>query len=234
MCRLRGKLEAMSAPELDRLELNALSVFPLPNATLFPGALLPLHVFEARYRDLVRDALSGSKTFAIARLKPGFETDYEGRPPVFEVCGAGRIVEHVAHRDGRYHLLLRGISRVRIVREHPPASLYRVVSGEVIDDLPVDPALGSALERKIHELWTALGPELPEVLRDLGEVTRGADGPGAFADRVAAVMAGDAELGQALLSEADPGERLRMIAERLQSMSDSLTPASRSAASRLN
>lgn len=224
----------MSAPELDRLELNALSVFPLPNATLFPGALLPLHVFEARYRDLVRDALSGSKTFAIARLKPGFEADYEGRPPVFEVCGAGRIVEHVAHRDGRYHLLLRGVSRVRIVRELPPASLYRVVCGEVIDDLPVDQALGSALERKIHELWSVLAPELPEVLRDLGEVTQGAEGSGAFADRVAAVMAGDAEFGQVLLSEADPCERLRMIAERLQTLSDSLTPTSRSGASRLN
>lgn len=224
----------MAATELDPLELNALSVFPLPNATLFPGALLPLHVFEARYRDLVRDALSGSKTFAIARLKPGFETDYEGRPPVFEVCGAGRIVEHVAHNDGRYHLLLRGVSRVRIVRELPPATPYRVVSGEVIDDLPLDRALGSALERKIHELWSVLAPELPEVLRDLGDVTHGAEGSGAFADRVAAVMAGDAELGQALLSEADPCERLRMITERLQTLSDSLTPVSRAGVSRLN
>jgi len=224
----------MAATELDPLELNALSVFPLPNATLFPGALLPLHVFEARYRDLVRDALAGSKTFAIARLKPGFETDYEGRPPVFEVCGAGRIVEHVAHDDGRYHLLLRGVSRVRIVRELPPATPYRVVSGEVIDDLPLDPVLGSALERKIHELWSVLAPELPEVLRDLGDVTQGAEGSGAFADRVAAVMAGDAELGQALLSEADPCERLRMIAERLQTLSDSLTPVSRAGVSRLN
>ena len=224
----------MAATELDPLELNALSVFPLPNATLFPGALLPLHVFEARYRDLVRDALAGSKTFAIARLKPGFETDYEGRPPVFEVCGAGRIVEHVAHNDGRYHLLLRGVSRVRIVRELPPATPYRVVSGEVIDDLPLDRALGSALERKIHELWSVLAPELPEVLRDLGDVTHGAEGSGAFADRVAAVMAGDAELGQALLSEADPCERLRMITERLLTLSDSLTPVSRTGVSRLN
>jgi Lon protease-like protein len=218
----------MSETELDTLELNALSVFPLPNAALFPGAVLPLHVFEARYRDLVRDALSGSKTLAIARLKPGFESDYEGRPPVHEVCGVGRIIEHVAHRDGRYHILLRGISRVRIVRELPPATLYRVVSGELIGDLPVNPALGSALEQKIHQLWSTLGPELPDVLRDLGEVTHGAEGAGAFADRVAAVMAGDAELGQTLLAEPDPCERLRMIAERLQTLTDSFTPVSRS------
>lgn len=227
-------MPAMSVTELDALELNALSVFPLPNASLFPGALLPLHVFEARYRDLIRDALSGSKMLAIARLKPGFEVDYEGRPPVFDVCGAGRIVEHVAHQDGRYHILLRGISRVRILGELPPATLYRVVRGEVIDDLPADPALGSALEKKIHQLWTVLAPELPEVLRDLVEVTRGAEGVGGFADRVAAVMAGDADLGQALLSEPDPCERLRIIVERLQTLTDSLTPASRSGVSPLN
>jgi len=225
---------AMSEAALDALELNALSVFPLPNASLFPGALLPLHVFEARYRDLIRDALAGSKTLAIARLKPGFEADYEGRPPVFEVCGAGRIVEHVAHPDGRYHVLLRGISRVRILGELPPATLYRVVRGEVIDDLPVDPALGSALERKISQLWTVLSPELPEVLRDLNEVTQGVEGIGAFADRVAAVMAGDAELGQVLLAEPDPCERLQIIAERLQTLSDSLTPTSRSGVSLFN
>jgi hypothetical protein len=224
----------MSDTELDAHELNALSVFPLPNGALFPGTLLPLHVFEARYRDLIRDALAGSKTLAIARLKPGFEADYEGRPPVFDVCGAGRIVEHVAHKDGRYHILLRGISRVRILGELPPATLYRVVRGEVIDDLPVDPALGSALERKISQLWTALAPELPEVLRDLNEVTQGVECTGAFADRVAAVMAGDAELGQALMSEPDPCARLQIIAERLQTLSDSLTPNARSGVSSLN
>jgi len=227
-------MPAMSVTELDLLELNALSVFPLPNAALFPGALLPLHVFEARYRDLIRDALSGSKTLAIARLKPGFESDYEGRPPVFDVCGAGRIVEHVAHPDGRYHILLRGISRVRILGELPPATLYRVVRGEVIDDLATDPALAAALEQKIYQLWTVLAPELPEVLRDLNEVTAGAEGAGAFADRVAAVMASDADFGQALLSEPDPCERLRVIAERLQTLTDSLTPSSRSGVSRLN
>ena len=58
-------------------DLAALSIFPLPDATLFPGVPLPLHVFEPRYRALVRDALASSKVLAVARLKPGFESDYE-------------------------------------------------------------------------------------------------------------------------------------------------------------
>jgi Lon protease-like protein len=209
---------------LDQRELAALSIFPLPNATLFPGALLPLHVFEPRYRELVRAALADTKTLAVARLRPGFEHDYDGRPPVFDVCGVGRIVEHVAHDDGRYDILLHGLARVRIVAEHPPLQPYRVVRGEALEDAPVDAPLVMALELKVRELWTALAPAFPEPLRALDEIARGAEGASAFSDRVAAVMAGDAELAQTLLSETDPCERLRLIAERLQRAKDSMPP----------
>jgi Lon protease-like protein len=215
----------MVADMLSEADARALSIFPLPAATLLPGALLPLHVFEQRYRELVRDALAGTKTLAVARLRPGFESDYEGRPPVFDVCGAGRIIEHAEHRDGRYDILLVGLARVRIVSELPPAQRYRVVRGEIMRDLPLDAAIASALESTIRTLWAKLGPELPEALRDLGEVTRGVEDAAAFADRLGAVLAGDAELGQTLLSEADPAERLRLIAERLQAQLDSLAPS---------
>jgi len=220
----------MAADPLSAEEVRALSIFPLPAATLFPGAFLPLHVFERRYRDLVRDALAETKTLAVARLKPGFESDYEGRPPVYDVCGAGRIVEHREHRDGRYDILLEGLERVRIVRELPQATLYRVVCAEVIEDTALDTGIGAALETKIRELWTALAPELPESLRDLAAVTRGVEGAGRFADRLGAVLAGDAELGQTLLSEPDPCERLRVIAERLQVQVDALEPPPKSRA----
>jgi Lon protease-like protein len=222
---LRDKMWPMVADMLSEADARALAIFPLPAATLLPGALLPLHVFEQRYRELVRDALAGTKTLAVARLRPGFESDYEGRPPVFDVCGAGRIIEHAEHRDGRYDILLVGLARVRIVSELPPAQRYRVVRGEIMRDLPLDAAVATALESTIRTLWAKLAPELPEGLRDLGEVTRGVEDAAAFADRLGAVLAGDAELGQTLLSEADPAERLRLIAERLQAQLDSLAPS---------
>ncbi len=212
---------------LESHELAALSIFPLPASALFPGGLLPLHVFEPRYRDLVRDALVGSKILAVARLKPGFESDYQGRPPVFDVCGAGRILEHVEHEDGRYDILMQGIARVRILSELPAATSYRVVRGEVVADLPVDMALGSAFTVQIHSLWRALAPRLPENMRDLSAVTHGTADAGAYADRLAAVLVDDGDLRQVLLSEPDPCERLRLIAERLQGLSDSLAPKSR-------
>ena len=83
----------MSLFRLSEQDLAALPVFPLPNVVLFPEAILPLHVFEPRYRELVREVLSGRKLMAVARLKPGFEDDYEGRPPVFDVCGVGQQEE---------------------------------------------------------------------------------------------------------------------------------------------
>ena len=70
--------------------LAALPIFPLPNCVLLPGGLLPLHVFEPRYRELTRDCLSGTQLMAIARLRPGYEQTYYGRPPVYERCGVGR------------------------------------------------------------------------------------------------------------------------------------------------
>jgi Lon protease-like protein len=224
----------MAPDTLSPADLAALSIFPLPEAALFPGTLLPLHVFEARYRKLVRDALSGSKTLAVARLKPGFESDYEGRPPVFDVCGAGRIIQHSELPDGRFHVMLRGIARVRIVRELPAVELYRVVHAELVSDLPVDAGLGSALETEVASLWRTLAPELPEPLRDLREVTRDALGAGAFADRVAALIAADPETSQALIAEPDPSERLRLIIEELHGAVAALALASPAPKTRLN
>lgn len=224
----------MAAESLAPADLAALSIFPLPDATLFPGAPLPLHVFEARYRALVRDALAGSKVLAVARLKPGFESDYEGRPPVYDVCGAGRILEHVELPDGRFHIMLRGVARVRILRELPPAQSYRVVRAELVEDLPVDAALSGALEQEIAALWRVLAPELPEAVQDFAEVTRGVADPGSFADRVASIVAGDAASSQALIAEPDPCERLRVIIERLHAAVDSLGLRASSAKNGLN
>jgi Lon protease-like protein len=227
-------MTSMAPAALSEDELRALSIFPLPNAALFPGALLPLHVFEQRYRDLVADALAGSGALAIAQLEPGFEGDYEGRPPVHEICGAGRIVEHVVREGGRYDILVYGLARVRIRAELPPAARYRVVRAEVMHDLPVDPRLASALEVKIRDLWTKLGPRLPAPVRDLGELMRGVEGAGGFADRLAALMRSDGETAQSLLDEQDPCERLRLIATQLDALVESLSGAGPPGSSRWN
>lgn len=227
-------MPAMSLKALEDLDLAALPIFPLPGAALFPGTVLPLHVFEPRYRELTRDALAGRKIFAVARLKPGFETRYEGRPAVFDTCGAGRIIDHVRYADGRFDISLLGLSRVRILNELPSDRSYRLVRAECVQDLPADAALAAALQAKISALWQVLAPRLPEALRDLRALTRGVETAGAFADRLAAMMAGDPDTAQRLLSEPDPCERLVVLAERLQALSSAVGPASGRSNTELN
>jgi Lon protease-like protein len=146
---------------LEREDLAALPIFPLPDAALFPGTMLPLHVFEPRYRELARDTIAGRGVLAVARLQPGFERNYAGRPPVFEVCGVGRIVDHRIHEDGRYDLVLQGLARIRILEELAPAHSYRQVRAVTLEDLPADPALSAALKTSIATLWHSLAPHLP-------------------------------------------------------------------------
>jgi uncharacterized protein len=92
-------------------------LFPLPNVVLFPGVFLPLHVFEERYRALTRDALAGDRIIGMALLRPGFEGDYEGRPPIYQVGCAGVISHSDRLPDGRYNIVLHGLSKFRIVEE---------------------------------------------------------------------------------------------------------------------
>jgi Lon protease-like protein len=80
----------------------------------FPKTLLPLHIFEPRYREMIADALNGDQSICVALLKPGWETDYEGSPEVYPVACLGRIVQHEALPDGRFNIVLEGESRVMI------------------------------------------------------------------------------------------------------------------------
>ena len=92
-------------------------LFPLPNVVLFPGVFLPLHIFEERYRALTRDALAGDRIIGMTLLRPGFEGDYEGRPAIYPVGCAGVISHSDRLPDGRYNIVLHGLSKFRIVEE---------------------------------------------------------------------------------------------------------------------
>jgi Lon protease-like protein len=95
----------------------AIPLFPLPNVVLFPNVFLPLHVFEPRYRQMVADALEGDRIIGMTLLRPGYEADYQGRPPVYAIGCAGVITHCQPLGDGRYDLVLRGIEKFRIQSE---------------------------------------------------------------------------------------------------------------------
>ena len=129
-------------------------LFPLPNLVFFPHALQPLHIFEPRYRQMTADALAGDRLISIVLLQPGWEKQYEKKPTLYPVACLGRIVADQLLPDGRYNLLLRGISRIRILEETVSDKLYRTANVELVGDccgspLPVVMDLRRQLQEKI-------------------------------------------------------------------------------------
>ena len=114
--------------------LQALAVFPLPRTVFFPGTVLPLHIFEERYRAMMRHCIrTKHMAIAVALLKPGYESSYEGRPPIHRICGVGRIENHEELPDGRFNLVLRGVGRVQVT-ELPEADLpFRLARAELLE-----------------------------------------------------------------------------------------------------
>ena len=118
----------------------------LPNATLFPQALLPLYIFEPRYRQMLADALHSNRMFSVAMQRPG--TSREMPSPI---AGLGLIRVSVGHRDGTSHLILQGLARVELkeaVRYKP----HRVQRTQTLETPPCDNVKVDALVAKVREL----------------------------------------------------------------------------------
>ena len=116
----------------------------MPSAVLFPHTVLPLHIFEPRYRALVRDALAGDKVMALAQLEPGCEGHYAGRPRMRPMVCAGIIAWHEELDDGRYNIIVQGVARARLLEELPPDQLYREVRAASCRDTDYHGARGGA------------------------------------------------------------------------------------------
>jgi len=151
---------------------RAIPVFPLPDVVFFPGTVLPLHVFETRYRRMVKDALAADGTIAVALLRPGWEQKYQGNPEYFPIATAGRMEDIESTPDGRYYFKLVGSVRVRlgeVVRDAP----YRLVRAEEIPEPAVaesDPSIRRAkldlFASQVYLVRELTGDEHPRLVLD--------------------------------------------------------------------
>lgn len=186
---------AMDDSERVRQSLAHLPIFPLPGAVLLPRALVPLHVFEPRYRKMTRDCEVGVRALALANIPD--ESAAGAKPPrVLPVIGVGVLLRVDRLPDGRFNIVLRGAGRARIVEELRSGEPYRLVRAELLEPaLPPSPRvaqLADSLKRLVLALSAAQRtPELQELVR----LAARAREPGDLADVVA----------DALLS--DPGDR---------------------------
>ena len=124
------------APRADILP-PVIPIFPLEDATLFPNASRPFHIFEPRYRSMVADALKGDRIIGMVTLKPGYEANYDGRPPIFAIGCAGVITDAEELSDGRFDIVLRGVVKFRITGEDQGRP-YRLAHVDVMPEALVD------------------------------------------------------------------------------------------------
>jgi uncharacterized protein len=206
--------------QLEQFSGNA-RLFPLPNLVLFPHVLQPLHVFEARYRALVEDALESDGLIAMALLAPGWENDYEGRPPVHPMACLGRIATHHRLEDGRYNILLAGSQRIRLVRELDSTKPFREAEAVGCQDLYSSQRACQrpALQRRLLDAFRRLTPQADESHTQLESLLASEISLGMLTDIVAYTLDLGIAAKQRLLDEPDVDRRAELLLTTLTGLS---------------
>jgi Lon protease-like protein len=192
-------------------------LFPLPNVVFFPFVMLPLHIFEPRYRQMTADALATDRLIAMALLQPGWEADYDGQRPVHPVACLGRIIAEQRLEEGRYNILLRGVSRVRILHDVHQGKLYRSARVELLKDSAMPAGTtGKDLRRRLIERVPGWFPAPTAGMEQLQKLLQTDLPLGALCDIVSFALPLTIEAKQRLLEELEVQERVRWLLHYLE------------------
>jgi Lon protease-like protein len=203
---------------------GVIRLFPLPNVVLFPGAMLPLHIFEPRYRQMTADALAGDRLIAMVLPLPGWEQDYAGKPAIHSVACVGRMVAEQRLADGRYNILLRGLQRVHITAEVPEPKAYRVAQFHALEEIVAQPAVEVLCREEMRRRAPEWFHGQAEVRERFLELIDGGISLSGLADLIAFTLPLDIEFKQTLLEELDVSRRLDRLLQQLRMMRRSFPP----------
>ena len=208
--------------------LATLAIFPLPEVVLFPGVSVPLHVFEPRYVEMLRDVVAGPGVMALVRLRPGYEQDYLGRPPIETVATAGEVVAWQDLPGDRLAVLVRGAARIAIERELPAVRSYREVAARLLPDDEIDEE-AVALERsELVALCAQLGSRLGERGDPLRRLVQETTSTAMLTFALGASLVSGPEARQRLLEERDVVGRVTRLLETVSQLLVNLGPPSTS------
>jgi Lon protease-like protein len=192
-------------------------VFPLPDIVFFPRTVLPLHVFEPRYKAMVADVLLGEHLIAVGHLKPGWQSDYHGQPAIYRTLGVGEIVNSHRWSDGRYDIVLEGRHRGRIISESMQGD-YRVADLELLNDF-IPGEKPEKFDREYGELRNILDRLLkavPDVRRLLTGDALDAPDLGTLVDILVCAFVDDPYDRQSILDEVNVCRRLGLAKVQLR------------------
>jgi uncharacterized protein len=193
---------------------DSLPAFPLSGTVLFPGTVLPLHIFEPRYRELVADVLAGDRMMAVVLALGSTEPD--ASPEVATVAGCGRIIHAERLADGRYNILVQGQHRVRLTDELPRERRYRRFQAEVIPR-PDERMIGEAKSElaKLQSCVLSLRTLVAETDQPLLEVLRSTADPIDLSDILAASLVSTPQMQQQILACERLRDRLSLLIDAL-------------------
>jgi hypothetical protein len=201
-----------------RRSLGRLPVFPLPNLVLFPHSLLPLHIFEPRYRKLVRDAIESNRLIVMAR-QVGVDDPAEPPPAMAPIAGVGDIVMCQELEDGRFNIVLRGRARMRISRELLSDEPYRLVGARLLLDDPTQNVTEMAeTEATLRAMVEGLASAMPEGGPLLRHVAAAQGSAGALADVMASAIMLDPDERQSLLETTNVLRRMEVVSSAAAAM----------------
>ncbi len=191
-----------------------LSIFPLGGALLFPRMHLPLHIFEPRYRAMISDAMARDRRIGMIQPRvAGMRGPDTQRQPLFDLGCVGRIADVEAMDDGRYDIVLEGVSLFRIVRELDVTTPFRQVEADLLPEAAEPEALSiahrAALETESRRFADAQGYAV-----DWDSVARLDDE--ALVNGIAQIAPFDSAAKQALLEAADLAARAELIVQLMQ------------------
>lgn len=206
----------------DEAVLKSVAVFPLPDAVLFPGQRMPLHIFEPRYREMVRDLIDGTLAYVvIARTLAANDPDGDD---FARVATAGRLVAHEALADGRFHVLIEGVHRVS-AHEIDSDKMYRKVQCEALPEPEGEAARlsetdGLSLRAVLEALITTLQKVNPRV-----RYSPAADlSAASLAWNIAAHLVPDPDDRQRILEADSATERAALTTDALAEVLSKLSP----------
>jgi ATP-dependent Lon protease len=199
-------------PLADEFEVR---LFPLPKVVLFPGMILPLLVFEPRYRALVADALDSDRLVAVPRIEPGHDAEYWDCPPICRTFGVGRIIDDVKLPDGRYRIVVSGQARTQITEE-VQQSPYRVARVRTLRETQPEStasllALRANLLSQTGKLARTLGQEGERLIRFVNQAPTITQ----CTDLIAASLVADDAVRQQVLEAATVHSRLELLVGHL-------------------
>lgn len=192
----------------------AAPVMVLPEAVIFPSALLPLYIFEPRYRAMLEAALQTDRMFCVAMARPA-SIGQSPAQPYYSVSGLGLVRACVGRPDGTSHLVLQGVARVHLGRLRQ-AEPFCIAELEELRSTPVDSAEAKSAREEILELCRAVAPEDGEMREKIESQLEHLPDAGTFCDVVAHTFIADPFARQRTLEELNVGLRLQKVATYLR------------------